>query len=515
MKKKGVLVFTGIFCLLFQVYAQKGKVLGSDTVSIGKFLISGESVFAKKITFDEKIHHFQIDTLNEQITMQLRDFNRFGNPKNRGHLIRYDIEGNKVLWSNKASYQYESIRQYGNLLMDTYGGWTYGINNETGEQEWQNKKNLFFAAPEYNIAMGYEFHPTEGPENMFYGVSTKNGRTQWQREINREYGWRDVLYLDDTTILIVAEGLHSLDIRTGKGWDYHLVSGKENYTRAAVTSGLGMAVGLLTGVYFASANPDIISNISSNVIVDSSSLFFASTEELVKLNKNGNVRWKVSLPIEWTSKSAIFKSGNNIVLINRGYAYIGMRQVQHGNPFIASFDAESGKQNFLTSVSRGEKNVIQSWKILNNNILLLIDKRIEVRDKHTGAVRKIKEIAEIVNPSHFINGKNFLYQDSVWSARNSSDTSHFVYTNNGKILELNSKLELVNEFSEKYFYQAYMDFRQLQLFINQKQCIVLSENERISAKFEIAEQVHQWDEKLFFINANNLFIVDIDQLKID
>jgi len=44
----------------------------------------------------------------------------------------------------------------------------------------------------------------------------KNGNVIWQRDLNREYGWNDVFYTNDSTMIVVAAGLHAINIKTGR-----------------------------------------------------------------------------------------------------------------------------------------------------------------------------------------------------------------------------------------------------------------------------------------------------------
>lgn len=49
------------------------------------------------------------------------------------------------------------------------------------------------------------------------GIDLNNGQVLWKRELNGEYGWNDVFYTNDSTLVVAAAGLHSLDTKTGKG----------------------------------------------------------------------------------------------------------------------------------------------------------------------------------------------------------------------------------------------------------------------------------------------------------
>ena len=49
--------------------------------------------------------------------------------------------------------------------------------------------------------------------------------------LNGGCGWNDILYLNDSIVLIVAAGLHAINIKNGTGWDYIAITGKKGSKR--------------------------------------------------------------------------------------------------------------------------------------------------------------------------------------------------------------------------------------------------------------------------------------------
>lgn len=309
------LIFAVIFLVSHQVLAQKEITVLANFKEIGKNQITGEPVLANEYIFPERIHDFEIDTVNNYLTIQLRGFSKNGKwLNNKGYVVRYDTEDKKVLWFEKIAFQIASIEQYGGVTLHTTGGKSYCLDNETGEQIWEVKNSLVFADPVEQIGIGYKIQASKGSENMLEGIDLTTGKPLWRREISREYSWNDVFYLNDSTLLIGASGLHTLNIFDGTGWDYNTVTGKKDYTASAVGTGLGIVAGLLTGTYAVSTGHNLVRDVVSNVIVDSLNIYFASKEQLVKLSREGEVLWQKTLPSDLTSKSWIFKSGDNLIM---------------------------------------------------------------------------------------------------------------------------------------------------------------------------------------------------------
>jgi hypothetical protein len=61
------------------------------------------------------------------------------------------------------------------------------------------------------------------------GINLKTGEVLGKRELSREYAWNNVS-LNDTTLLAVAAGLHTIHLKNGSGWDYSAVTGDKDYS---------------------------------------------------------------------------------------------------------------------------------------------------------------------------------------------------------------------------------------------------------------------------------------------
>src|SRR5690606_38135293 len=333
---------------------------------------------------------------------------------NKGKVVRYDTEGKKVLWSKKLLYQTENLEQTGGVTLYSTVKKSYALDNLTGQEQWEVKNTLLFADPVNKIGIGYKLQPLKAKENTLEGIDLTSGETLWQREISREYSWNEIFYLNESTLLIGASGLHSVNLLDGTGWDYNTVTGKKDYTASAVGTGLGIAAGILTGMYAVSTGHDMVRDVVSNVLIDSSYIYFASRKDLVKLNKQGKVLWKKSLPDDMTSKSTIFMDGDNLFMVNRGYAFMGYRQLDFGTPFIASFDITTGDQKYLQKVTTEKKDMIKGIDTKDGELLLLFNDHISRFSLNNGQLinnRKfnIEEIGEL---NYFIGDRVFVQRDS-------------------------------------------------------------------------------------------------------
>lgn len=178
-------------------------------------------------------------------------------------------------------------------------------------------------------------------------------------------------------MLIVASGLHTLNIRNGNGWDYNTVTGDKDYRANTAANAIGAVAGVLTGTFILSTGYNLIRDVASNVLVDSVSLYFASKEKISRLNrKTGDVIWSIPFPDDLPAKSNLLFTDSMILMVNNGYAYLGYRMMDYGKPFIAAFDRETGNQKFF-SVFNTKDDPIIGFRIIGTELFLLFKHRLE------------------------------------------------------------------------------------------------------------------------------------------
>lgn len=517
MKKSWFIVIL-MFLICFQGFAQKNPEVPVNSREVGKNLLTGESIMAKEYTFPERIHDFQVDTVNNHITIQLRGLSKNGKwLDNKGKVVRYDPEEKKVLWSKKIAYQVENLEQTGGVTLHSTGKKSYSLDNATGKELWEVKNSLIFADAVDKIGIGYKIQPLKAKENTLEGIDLTNGQPLWQREISREYGWNDVFYLNDSTLLIGASGLHTLNIFDGTGWDYHTITGKKDYTAAAVGTGLGIVAGLLTGTYAVSTGHNLVSEVVSNMLVDSANIYFASRKDLVRLNKQGEVLWKKRLPEEMTSKSMIFKSGDDLVMVNLGYAFMGYRELDFGTAFIASFDIKSGDQKYLKTVTTENKDKIRAVDLNNGELLLLFKdhfSRFTVEDGQLLQDQKINTEA-VGELKYFVGEQVFVEKDNLFhSLQNSDAAKHYLYTGTGKILILNSNLELVEtmDTEAKAIYINYINRNGKRFLAKENRTFVIDPEGKKLAEFSASRNAVFLNGKFYDAQDNSFLEIELENL---
>lgn len=505
-----------LFLISFNGVAQERVTVSTHSEAVGKNLLTGEPIQATAYTFPERIHNFQIDTLNNYLTIQLRGLSKNGKwLNNKGYVVRYDAAAKKTLWSERIAFEVESIEQYGGITIYTSGGKSYCLDNKTGKQLWEVKNSLIFIDPVHKMGIGYKLQAAKGAENIVEGIDLTNGHPILQRKISRDYGWNEVLYLNDSTLLIVASGLHSLNTRDGIGWDYNTITGKKNYTASAVGAGLGIAAGLLTGTYAVPTGYNLVRDVISNTIIDSLNIYFASKEHLVKLSKEGVVQWQTSLPDDLTSKSWIFKYKDHLVLVNSGYAYMGYRQLDFGKPFIASFDLNTGEKIYLKLITNEKKETIKDIKHQGKELLVIFDDHISKYSIIDGRLVADKNLDtdEYGAPNYFIGDRIFVERDASFISLTGLDsTQYYLYTKSGKIVVLNGNLKALKAIDPKDYYVYYLNKNNLKFIAKGDQTLVIDTDGRKVAEFSASSRSRLLNNRMYSVNGKDLLEIDVKNI---
>lgn len=226
------LIFSTLFFLLTvaSVYAQSDLQIIHNEKVVGKNLKTNADIKDIEYVFPERIDHFYIDSLSKLLTIQLRGIT--GNEKylkSSGNVLLYDLVNKNVKWSQKINYSKESIEQQADMMIRAEANRSYGMNIENGENKWDIPNRINYVDAKQNIGIGYKCKSFAG-FNTLEGINLETGAILWKKELNGEYAWNanysqiymwdGAFHLNDSLVIIVVRGLHAMNLKSGKGWDY-------------------------------------------------------------------------------------------------------------------------------------------------------------------------------------------------------------------------------------------------------------------------------------------------------
>jgi outer membrane protein assembly factor BamB len=511
---------TNWICLFFLLisaaaYSQKkGLQVLSKEIILGKNLVDDSDIKGVEFIFPERIHEVFLDTATHFLTVQLR---RIKNDKwlnNPGNVLQYDMKNGQLLWNKKIKYQTSNLQQFSKTMIYTVNDNSYRLDINTGKILWQASNITSFLDPVNNIGIGYS---SIGYANLLEGIDLKDGSTIWNRKLSREYGWNDMFYLNDSTIIVVAAGLHTINVNNGKGWDYNTATGKKDYTKMIATNAAGIVTGLLTGTFVTATGYDLIRNLVSNTLVDSSFIYFASKEQIVKIDRqSGNIVWKHPFPNDIVSQSSLFMDDNVIYMINKGLAVMNYRQLNYGEPFIAAFDSETGQQKYFSSIA-DKKEPILSFQLFNDEIYLVFKNKIAKYDKETGnrIVEKIVSKDDFGELKYFVGNQVFItnQNDKLLSLSQMDSTKVFVYTHHKKIISMDEQLNETDIIESDNINNCYLRTKDYTFIAKgEKTLIINNEGEKI-AEIEASPNAFMIENVLYDTQNKRFVAIDLKEIR--
>ena len=511
---KKALITTGLLLIAAVIFAQSSDVLVKER-TIGKMLVTQEEIKAKEYIFPDRIYDSYIDTILESITVQLCGLSKNKKYlKKNGKILFYDLNDEKVKWSEDISYQTSNIRQFGSTIIVTAGDKSYRLNNENGADLWEVKNDIYFVDPVACVGIGYKSGSAKKYSNTLEGIDLETGKTKWKEELNREYGWNDAFRLKDSVWMIVTSGLHTVNAYDGTGWSYNTVTGDKDYSTTIATNAAGIALGVLTGTFMISTGYDVVRDIVSNVYFDSTGLYFASKEKISRINEdNGKIIWSYPFSAKLPSKSFLFTNDNYVFMINYGYAFMYARQIDYGTPFFAAFDKETGKQIFCTTLDK--KNPIFGFKIKDDDLLLVLKDRIIKLSMSDGSKifektmddNKSGELEGFVGRHVYIDGANSTLTNLLLS-----DTSKNYIVTSKKIFICNEKFYVIGDIDRDQLYFAYKKIGDYKLVVKDNKTIVLDVDNKKVAELDITQKTTLIGNKLYSVQEKSFLEIDLTDL---
>jgi len=508
----------GLLILISSVsFGQKKgfQVLHNEKV-VGKNLVDSTEIKGIEYIFPERIHETFLDTTSGFLTVQLRGLRKEKWLSNKGNILQYDLNNKNLLWSKKIAYQTSSLQQFSNTMIFTVANKSNCLDIRTGNEIWEVKNNIYYVDPIDNIGIGYRFKSSTGYSNELEGIDLKSGKEIWKRDLNREYGWNDIFYINDSTMIVVAAGLHSININNGKGWDYNTVTGKKDYTGTAAANALGVAAGLLTGTFVMSTGHNLVRDVVSNSLVDSSSIYFASKEQLSKIDKQtGNVLWKYPFPKNLPSKSSLFMNDSVVFMVNKGYAFMGYRQLDFGKPFIAAFDRETGKQKYLTLINV-KKDPILGFKLLQDEIYLVFKNRIAKYSIQKGNQIAEKEFLQdnYGDLKYFVGNQVFVTNENedLISLPQSDTSKVFVFTNQGKTLSIDNQLNVTDTIEYEDLSIYYLRTVDYKFIAKDNKTLIINNVGKKIAEIEATSNAFLIGETLYDKRDKSFIAIDLKEI---
>lgn len=364
-----------VLCFLISVKAQNASTdffVSNDTI-IGKDF-ENKDVVVKYYKPRLPIYRMHLNRASDNLLLELRETNKSGTTfKNKGYIAMVGLDDKVAKWSKDVKYNRFDIRFQDSFLFYSTQNKHFCLEEETGNVLWENNYDFYYISPEQNIGLGY---PKNQASNNLTAIDMTNGNSLWSKKIDRTHGWNDAYLLSDSVLLIAVNGIQAMNLHTGNGWTYQAKTSHYKVRGMIATNAVGILLGVLTGQLVVQTNPDEVTEMVSNMLIDEeNNTILASKEMISRVNSQGEIIWSTPLPEKRTSKSSIFLKDSVIYMINRGYAFYNGGFSKIGDPYIAAFNLQTGKKLYLQMIPE-KKDFIRNYQVINDLLFLVFENKV-------------------------------------------------------------------------------------------------------------------------------------------
>jgi hypothetical protein len=227
----------------------------------------------------------------------------------------------------------------------------------------------------------------------------------------------------------------------------------------------------------------------------------------------GKELWKQENIRRETSKSAMWLEGGMLIKVNLGYAYENGVSKQVGVPFIAAYDAATGKPIYKTDL--GSRDFVSSYYSIGGKTLFKVWQDLMLFDHEIGKMlaEKQQDKNDQKNPMEVVDNRNYFFRDSDSSFYSLHDRSpdQFYVRDAGHIYRLQENLDLGDRKPLSQAWKYSLDYRDLLFVGNGNRVAILRDNLPL-AFLTVNGSLAVVGEQLLVIDGEKLTVLRLEDL---
>jgi len=463
----------------------------AEEIVAGRNLITGESIKGTKYIFQKNISDYDIDSTANLMTIKISK----GWMASVGYdskFMVYDTRKKTIIWTKKYNSMNDDIVPNNGTIIYWKKNKAFKLDLETGEEKLELKYRLYLSDFKNNVGLGYPSQALSwllpvNPTPDLKGINLNTGEKIWERNLPRYYGWYNIRFDSDSTLFIVSEGLHYINILNGKGWDIPDPS---------------------TATYNAH-------NINSPVFIDSLQYYWASRDKLWCFNNKGEIKWSSPLNPDLTSSSFIYKKDSTILLINRGVVH-GMYNysIPYGKPYIAKISTNGNQENF--KLLSKKKEPLEGFLFDKDTLLVCFPKKLIKYNLKDLSLIKEKEFKFKSEEKFdmFIGGRIYKQNaDQSFVCLTASDSTKLYLLNKGdNIVGYDYDLNQISSQKRSDFYILVYLGKDFRVIKNNDRSIIIDKDGKSVAEISLGKIVRIYNKTLYHVDKNVLSVVDLNSI---
>ena len=501
-----------LLCLAAGINAQNAGdfFLTKDTV-IGK-TFNGNDVTATHYKPQHKIYRWHWDGFSDNLLLELRQTNKKGTSfKNEGRIAMIDLDDKSVKWSRNINYNNSETKLQGKHLFFSEKKKNFCLDPETGNVRWENRNNFYFIDPRLNIGVGY---PVQSMSNNLSAIDLSNGNTLWTKPVDRTRGWDDAYMLSDSVLLVAVNGIQALELPTGNGWTYKAATSQKKIGKMIATNAAGILLGVLTGTVVYQTNPDEVTEMVSNMLIDDdNSIVLASRDMISRVANTGEVLWSTPLPEKITSKSSVFLMDSVVYMINRGYAFYNGGFSMVGDPYFAAFNLNDGSQRYLNMIPE-KKEFIRNFQVINDMLFLVFENKIATYSLAEGnlltekiiGLEKGEQLDAFIESGVYVRQSDSIFLDMAAAY----PEQNLMMTSQNRVISLTDSLETLITYDKEDVFEKTIDNGNFNLLTNnEKEFIGCDSFGKPVVKFQASPNMFVANNKLYAFDKDSFWELDL------
>ena len=483
-----------------------------DTV-ISKWNDSNSELWAKKISMPGEIVSLNINHKTGYAIFELRLKTTNGKKSlAKSRLYVYDLQGDSLVWYREYFWKKTRFSYSGDVVLEYTKPKTICRDVKTGKILWTNNSDIFYVDDFGKFGLSFPSNAL-GSKNHLCAVSMIDGKKLWSKKVNPDYGFSQPIRLSDSTMIVQASGIHLVNLfQNGSGWE---VPSKTHYVNIApiiVNTTLAVGLALLTGYYYVPVtNSAFYTEISSNIWIEDTLIYFADREKISKINSmNGNIIWSNSLPQAKTSTSSIFIQNDNIYMLNFGYSNYGGNQTVKGKPFLAAYNTSTGLPLFIEYFPMIHDYVIDYVTDEKSNMIILSNHKISMFDYLKFKTIKSEKLVHKKSEKviGFNNQNLFIKEEGRFVSMNEKYSDKIQLVNQkGDVQILDSNLRVVNRICFNDIYSWNFTINDSVYISGVDANYIIDDDGLVLVRIPYANPLFKVSSSFFVIDKNSLYIL--------
>ncbi|MBO1363003.1 hypothetical protein JHU38_04295 [Prevotella sp. A2931] len=216
-------------------------------------------------------------------------------------------------------------------------------------EKWNTKLIPLYIDEAKDVIVGYR----SATAAKLRGVSLSTGQELWVSNVKHElnWGWNDMQVVGDSLLMVAADDMNFINIKTGNLRRYDAATGKVDVGSVLLQSlgavAMGAAMGAIGGFYtyyvpYVGAN--VTSHTCSNIATDGTYYYFADKAGVSCYDAQAQQVWTTAFDNKDGSYSQLTVKDGKLYLLNYGVGLKGgMMMKKYGKTFAAVLNAADGQ----------------------------------------------------------------------------------------------------------------------------------------------------------------------------